>query len=120
MANPQRIAPEDRAEASRGSTDLVSAPSGAKDLGSPSTGTHSNRSQKSVVPLRERCWISVREAHQIAGEGRTIFYAHLKADLIVTRKIGRRRLVSVPSLLEYCGERVGSPASRQTLRGDLQ
>jgi hypothetical protein len=56
-----------------------------------------------VVPLRERCWISVREAHQVAGEGRTKFYSRLRENRIVTKKVGRRRLVSVASLLEYCG-----------------
>jgi hypothetical protein len=57
-----------------------------------------------VVPIRERCWISVREAHQVAGEGRTKFYSRLRQNVILTKKAGRRRLVSVASLLKYCGE----------------
>ena len=34
-----------------------------------------------LVPLRERCWISVREAYQVAGEGRTKFYSRLRRNL---------------------------------------
>jgi hypothetical protein len=64
----------------------------------------SQAAKQIVVPLRERCWISVREAHQVAGEGRTKFYSHLRENLILTKKVGRRRLVSVASLLEYCGQ----------------
>jgi len=64
----------------------------------------SQAAKEVVVPLRERCWVSVREAHQVAGEGRTNFYSHLRENLILTKKVGRRRLVSVASLLEYCGE----------------
>jgi hypothetical protein len=63
-------------------------------------------SEKAVVPWRDRCWISVSEAHQVAGEGRTRFYARLlRGDSrILTKTVGRRRLVNVASLREYCGE----------------
>ena len=60
--------------------------------------------RKGVVPLRERCWISVDEASQVAGEGRTRTYELIALGKVLTKKVGRRRLVSVRSLLEYCAE----------------
>jgi hypothetical protein len=66
--------------------------------------TNPNRPQRAVVPLRERCWVSVDEASQVAGEGRTRIYELIALGKLRTKKAGRRRLVSVPSLLEYCCE----------------
>jgi hypothetical protein len=65
---------------------------------------NSNRPRPAVVPLRERCWISVDEARQVAGEGRTRIYELIAIGKLLTKKVRRRRLVSVRSLLEYCAE----------------
>jgi excisionase family DNA binding protein len=62
------------------------------------------RSRREVIPLRERCWVSVEEASQVAGEGRTKVYELIALGKLLTKKTGRRRLINVQSLLEYCGE----------------
>ena len=67
-------------------------------------GVQDRRSHRDVIPLRERCWISVDEACQVAGEGRTKLYELMASNKLLTKKVGRRRLVNVRSLLEYCGE----------------
>jgi excisionase family DNA binding protein len=63
----------------------------------------SGSSKKGVVPLRDRCWVSVDEASQVAGEGRTRIYELIALGKLLTKKVGRRRLVNVTLLLEYCG-----------------
>ena len=65
---------------------------------------NSNPPRRAGVPLRERCWISVAEARQVAGEGRTKIYELIALGKLLSKKVGRRRLVNVRSLLEYCGE----------------
>jgi hypothetical protein len=64
--------------------------------------TNSDRPRREVVPLRERCWVSVDVASQVTGEGRTKTYALIALGKLLSKKVGRRRLVSVRSLLEYC------------------
>jgi hypothetical protein len=68
------------------------------------TETKAGRSRREVVPLRDRCWVSVNEAVQVTGEGRTKIYEHIALGKLLTKKTGRRRLINVRSLLEYCGE----------------
>lgn len=62
------------------------------------------QSQRAAVRLRERCWVSVNEASQVAGEGRTKIYELIALGKLLSKKVGRRRLVNVRSLLEYCAE----------------
>jgi hypothetical protein len=57
---------------------------------------------KSVVPLRERHACSIDEAVAYSGRGRTQFYDLLKRDEIRSVKSGRRRLVLVSSLVDWC------------------
>ncbi len=56
------------------------------------------------MPLRDRCWVSVDEASQVTGEGRTRIHELIALGKLLTKKVGRPRLVSVRSLLEYCAE----------------
>jgi hypothetical protein len=70
----------------------------------PSRKRRSDAEKKVMVPLRERCWVSVDEASQVAGEGRTRIYELIAIGKLLTKKVRRRRLVNVVSLLEYCGE----------------
>ncbi len=51
---------------------------------------------KSVVPLRERCWVSVDEARQVTGEGRTKIYELIALKKLLT-KSGAAAFVSVVS-----------------------
>lgn len=44
------------------------------------------------------------EAGQVAGEGRTQIYEIIATGKLLTKKAGRRRLVSVASLLQYCAD----------------
>jgi hypothetical protein len=61
------------------------------------------------LPFTERRWCSVAEACQFSGLGRTRIFEELAAGSIESKRDGRRRLVSVPSLIARC-ER---PPSRQ-------
>jgi hypothetical protein len=79
----------------------ASIPMPAADRASESKA---GRSRREVVPLRDRCWVSVNEAVQVTGEGRTTIYEQIALGKLLTKKTGRRRLINVRSLLEYCGE----------------
>jgi hypothetical protein len=70
----------------------------------PKSKLGSNAARKICVPWRERCWLSISEAQQITGEGRTKLYESIATEKLLAKKCGRRRLVSVTSLLKYCGE----------------
>jgi hypothetical protein len=54
------------------------------------------------VPFSQRRWCNVREACQYSGFGRTKLFAELAAGGIESKLEGRRRLVSVPSLIARC------------------
>jgi hypothetical protein len=98
MSKTKRDLQSNRAPPSRRSTAC-----GAAETAQPRFA-NSNRSQQAVVPLRERCWVSVDEASQVAGEGRTRLYELIRLGKLLTKRAGRRRLVNVASLLEYCAE----------------
>ena len=53
------------------------------------------------IPFTERPTCSIAEACQAVGFGRTKLYELMDEGHIQTVKIGRRRLVRVPSLLSY-------------------
>ena len=53
------------------------------------------------IPFTERPTCSVAEACQAVGFGRTKLYELMDEGHIQTVKIGRRRLVRVPSILSY-------------------
>lgn len=52
------------------------------------------------IPFSERPTCSVAEACSMVGLGRTKFYELIDDGTVETTKIGRRRLVRVPSLLQ--------------------
>lgn len=54
---------------------------------------------RKLVPFSERPTCSIAEACQAAGFGRTKLYELMDEGQVQTVKIGRRRLVCVPSLL---------------------
>jgi hypothetical protein len=55
------------------------------------------------LPFTERRWCSVAEACQFSGLGRTRIFEELAAGGSIESKLeGRRRLVSVPSLIARC------------------
>jgi excisionase family DNA binding protein len=53
------------------------------------------------IPFQERPTCSIGEACFAAGFGRTKLYELIDAGTIETTKVGRRRLVRVPSLLAF-------------------
>jgi len=101
MSKPKHNLPSDRATPSKRSTER-----GATDIAQPrfAGGANSTSGPKGVMPLRDRCWVSVDEASQVTGEGRTRIHELIALGKSLTKKVGRRRLVSVRSLLEYCAE----------------
>lgn len=52
-----------------------------------------------LIPFRQRLTCTIDEACEATGLGRTTLYGLIKAQHLLTATIGRRRLVSVPSLL---------------------
>lgn len=57
-----------------------------------------------TVPFSERPTCSIAEACSAAGFGRTKLYELIDDGAIETTKIGRRRLVRVPSLLRLLAQ----------------
>lgn len=104
VSNPKSVLPTAGARASHGSNALGTEVSARQASEVRPLRARLGPSPKGAVPLRERCWVSVDEASQVAGEGRTRIYEQIALGKLLTKKAGRRRLVSVASLLEYCGE----------------
>jgi hypothetical protein len=104
MSRPKRTAPRKDASASHDWTKLGPAVKAPSSFPVRSTGLRSGPTKKCVLPLRERCWVSIDEARQVAGEGRTKIYELIALGELLSKKVGRRRLVNVVSLLDYCGE----------------
>jgi hypothetical protein len=104
MSNHQRAARRAGGKPAHCPTNLVTASSVPPVVMNRPGETNSNHSQRAVVPIRERCWVSIDEARQITGEGRTRIYQLIAFGKLQTKKVGRRRLVNVASLLNYCGE----------------
>ena len=58
------------------------------------------RPVRTSVPFMDRPTCSVAEACAAAGVGKTTLYELMDKDLLQSTRLGRRRLVSVPSLLK--------------------
>ena len=56
------------------------------------------------IPFSERPTCSIAEACSAAGFGRTKLYELIDGGAVKAVKIGRRRLVQVPSLLKLLGQ----------------
>lgn len=53
------------------------------------------------IPFMQRPTCTIKEACKAVGMGRTKFYELIKGGEIKITPVGRRRLVQVPSLLEF-------------------
>ena len=62
---------------------------------------NSSRSAAVGIPFVERPTCSIADACQAVGLGRTKLYELMDEGIVQTVKIGRRRLVQVPSLLHF-------------------
>ena len=51
------------------------------------------------IPFRERLTCTILEASEVTGLGRTKLYELIDAGLLQTTTVGRRRLVTVDSLM---------------------
>jgi excisionase family DNA binding protein len=58
---------------------------------------------KSNVAINERLAVSIKEAAQIVGLGRTRLYELLKSGEIPSIRLGRRRLIKIEALREFVG-----------------
>jgi len=58
------------------------------------------------IPFRERVSCTISEACAYGGFGETTCFKLLKEGKLRSVTIGRRRLISVPSLLSLLGEKV--------------
>ena len=71
------------------------------------------------IPFNERLWCSVAGACAAAGEGRTRMFGRIASGQIASKKEGSRRLVSVQSLLQHCGERTDEVVDASEERAKL-
>jgi excisionase family DNA binding protein len=55
------------------------------------------------IPFDERPTCSVEEAAEVSSLGRSLLYIKMKSGEIEWVKIGKRRLIKVPSLLRLLG-----------------
>jgi excisionase family DNA binding protein len=62
----------------------------------------------SAIPFRDRPTCRIDEACQVSGLGRSSLYAAMKDGRLEFSKVGKRTLISVPSLLLLIG---AAPAS---------
>lgn len=60
------------------------------------------------VPYSERIFVSVSQAVELSGMGRTRIYEEIKSGRLRSKTEGRRRLIFVESLLEWILPRGGS------------
>lgn len=56
------------------------------------------------IPFRQRPSCTIREACEATGLSRTTLYERMAKGELITKTVGRRRLVNVPSLLKLAGD----------------
>lgn len=79
------------------------------------------RAKGEAIPFAQRLSCSIDEAVQVTGLGRSTLYNRIADGQLSTKTVGRRRLVSVPSLLALVGAASDQPPAtepRATLPGD--
>src|SRR5262245_54584247 len=76
-------------------------------------GGRNERTPLALVPFRDRLGCSPGEACAALGVGRTFFYQLIARRQIEVRKLGRRTIVSVPSLIRLMD---GQPAESKPRR----
>ena len=64
-----------------------------------------------MIPFSERPCCTIAEACEAVGIGRTKLHHELAAGHIASVKLGKRRLISVPSLLKLVTPKAASEAS---------
>ena len=69
-------------------------------------------SDKTTIPFRERLACSPNEACLALGIGRTLLYELISEGRIEVKKLRRRTIVAVPSLLKLVDARAAEPKSR--------
>ena len=55
------------------------------------------------IPFEERPTCTIRQATAATGLSRSTLYQLIADELLLTKKVGRRRLINVPSLLALVG-----------------
>jgi excisionase family DNA binding protein len=76
-----------------------------------------------IVPFEQRWWCSVKEACLMTGLGRTTIYKAMGSGRLNYKREGRKRLVSVQSLIKQFGdnlERAAAGVSTQKDAVDIQ
>jgi excisionase family DNA binding protein len=68
---------------------------------------------KPTLPFRERLGCSPSEACVALGVGRTFLYKLIAEHRIEVSKLGRRTIVSIPSLLKLLNEQAAEPQPRR-------
>jgi excisionase family DNA binding protein len=68
---------------------------------------------KPTLPFRERLGCSPSEACVALGVGRTFLYKLIAEHRIEVSKLGRRTIVSIPSLLKLLNEQAAEPKPRR-------
>jgi excisionase family DNA binding protein len=61
----------------------------------------SNPSQRPAIPFDQRMSVSIRDAAEIIGIGRSKLYEHINSGALRTVKIGGRRLVLIASIRTF-------------------
>ena len=67
------------------------------------TDTPARQRVPTHIPFGERPTCSVEEAAEVSSLGRSLLYIKMKSGEIEWVKIGKRRLIKVPSLLRLLG-----------------
>ena len=61
----------------------------------------SNPMQRPAIPFDQRMSVSIRDAAEIIGIGRSKLYEHINSGALRTVKIGGRRLVLIASIRTF-------------------
>jgi hypothetical protein len=76
----------------------------------------SNPKLNQILPFRERLGCSPREACAALGVGRTFFYSLIAERRVEVRKLGRRTIVSIPSLIKLLDAQASEAKPRRSGR----
>jgi excisionase family DNA binding protein len=76
-------------------------------------GTEPTPKLNQTLPFRERLGCSASEACAALGVGRTLLYALIAERRIEVRKLGRRTIISISSLLKLLDEQAAEPRPRR-------
>jgi hypothetical protein len=77
------------------------------------SGTDKPTNLNQTLPFRERLGCSPNEACVVLGVGRTLLYRLIAERQVEVRKLGRRTIVSIPSLLKLLDSQPSEPKPRR-------